>query len=154
QHFRAPLRFDRDHSAVRFAAHWQRRPISGADPERRRTLTAAFATSPANDLVTQPHRALRLLLLSGKSGGDELAQALSLHRRTLSRRLRAEGTTFRSVLDEVRFDVATQLLEHTRTPISEVATALCYAEVSAFMHAFRRWSGTTPARWRRAAVGQ
>ncbi len=93
-----------------------------------------------------------MLLLAGKSSGDDLAQMLSLHRRTLSRRLRAQGTTFQKVLDEVRFEVACQLLEHTGAPIDQIATALCYADVSAFMHAFRRWSGTTPALWRKAGV--
>lgn len=152
RHFRAPLRFDQDQSAVRFPAHWQERVVPGADPERRRVLTAALEAADSRRLILQVHRALRLLLVSGKSSGDELAQTLSLQRRTLSRRLRAQGTTFQKVLDEVRFEVARHLLRHTRAPISDVAAALCYAEVSAFMHAFRRWSGTTPAQWRKAAV--
>jgi AraC-like DNA-binding protein len=151
RHFRAPLRFDRDHSAIRFPAHWQERAIPGADPERHRALTAVFEATDAGHLVPRLHRALRLQLLHGKSSGDDLAQSLSLQRRTLSRRLSAQGTSFQKVLDEVRFDVARQLLEHTRAPISEVAAALCYAEVSAFMHAFRRWTGTTPGQWRRSA---
>lgn len=150
QHFRAPLRFDREHSAVRFPAHWQEQPISGADAARRRTLTATLATvDSGGHLILQLHRALRLLLLEGKSSGDELAQTLSLHRRTLSRRLRAQGTTFQSVLDEVRLEAARQLLKRTRTPIEEIAAALCYADVSAFTRAFRRWTGTTPAQWRK-----
>jgi AraC-like DNA-binding protein len=151
QHFRAPLRFDHEHSAVRFPAHWQEQLIPGASAERRRTLTAALeASDSGGHLVSQLHRALRLLLLAGKSSGDELAQTLSLHRRTLSRRLRSQGTTFQKVLDEVRFEIARELLERTHTPIEEVAAALCYADVSAFMHAFRRWTGTTPALWRKA----
>lgn len=152
RHFRAPLRFDRDHSAVRFPAHWRERGIPGADPERRGALTAAFEATDAGHLVPRLHRALRLQLLYGKSSGDDLAQTLSLQRRTLTRRLHAQGTTFQKVLDEVRFEVARQLLEHTRVPISEVAAALCYAEVSPFMHAFRRWTGTTPGQWRRTAA--
>jgi AraC-like DNA-binding protein len=151
RHFRAPLHFDQDRSAVRFPAHWQERTIPGADPERRRTLAAALEAAHSVSLVSHLHRALRLLLLAGKSSGDELAQTLSLHRRTLNRRLEAQGTTFRKVLDDVRFEVARHLLEHTRAPINEIAAALCYAEVSAFMHAFRRWTGTTPAQWRKTA---
>jgi AraC-like DNA-binding protein len=132
QHFRAPLRFDREHSAVRFPAHWQAHLIPGADAERRRALAALLEVADSGvQMVSQLHRALRLLLLAGKSSGDELAQTLSLHRRTLSRRLRAQGTTFQKVLDEVRFEVARQLLERTRTPIDRVAAALCYAAVLA-----------------------
>jgi len=149
RHFRAPLRFDRDHSAVRFRAHWRERAIPGADPARHRALTAAFEARDAGRLVPRVHRALRLQLLYGNSSGDDLAQALSLQRRTLTRRLSAQGTTFQKVLDQVRFEAARHLLEYTRAPIGEIAAALCYAEASAFVHAFRRWTGTTPGQWRR-----
>jgi AraC-like DNA-binding protein len=152
RHFEAPLRFDREHSAVRFPARWQEQRIRDADAERRRALTAMLQAADSGEhLVSRLHRALRLLLLAGKSSGDELAQMLSLHRRTLSRRLRSQNTTFQKVLDQVRFEVACQLLEHTGTPIEQIAAALCYADVSAFAHAFRRWSGTTPALWRKGA---
>lgn len=105
-------------------------------------------------LVAQLHRALRLLLLAGKSSGDDLAQSLSLQRCTLSGRLRARGTTFQKVLDEVRLEVARHLLEHARAPIEEIAAAPWYADLSAFMHAVRRWTSTTPARWRKRGGGQ
>ena len=152
-YFRAPLRFDYEYSAVRFSADWAERMIPGADSERRRALMAEIEAGDSVQLISQLHRSLRLLLLNGKSSGDDLAQMLSLHRRTLNRRLRSQGTTFQKVLDEVRFDVARQLLEHTRTPIDDIAAALCYSELSAFMHAFRRWTRTTPAEWRRSAIG-
>jgi len=153
QHFQAPLRFDRGQSAVRFPARWQELRLPGADAERCRALTTMLeAADTGGQLVSRLQRALRLLLLAGKSSGDELAQTLSLHRRTLSRRLRAQGTTFQRVLDDVRFEVSCHLLEHTGTPIDQIATALCYGDVSAFMHAFRRWSGTTPALWRKAGA--
>ena len=100
QHFRAPLRFDCEHSAIWFPARWQEQPILGADPERYRAMTAVLEEAGrGGGLVSQVHRALRLLLLAGKSSGDELAQTLSLHRRTLNRRLRAHGTTFQEILD-------------------------------------------------------
>jgi AraC-like DNA-binding protein len=151
QHLRAPLRFDRAHSAVRFPAHWLKRALPHADPERRRAVAAALEAKDSGRLVFRLHRALRLLLLTGKSAGDDLAHTLSLHRRTLSRRLRAQGTTFQKVLDEVRLEVARHLLERTRAPIDDIAAALCYSDVTAFTHAFRRWTGTTPALWRKTA---
>lgn len=153
RHFRAPLRFDQDRSAVRFSAHWLEQAVPGADPARRSALIEALQAAGSGKLVPQLHRSLRLLLLAGKSSGDELAQTLLLHRRTLNRRLQAQGTTFREILDDVRFEVARHLLEHTDAPINDIAAGLCYAEVSAFMHAFRRWTGTTPAQWRKT-VGQ
>ena len=147
-HFRAPLRFHAEASAVRFPARWLRHTIPGADPERYRALSETLAAKDSGELVSQLRRALRVLLISGRSSGDDIAQALSLHRRTLNRRLQVQGITFQKVLDEVRLQVARQLLEETRAPIGDVAAALCYADAAAFTHAFRRWTGTTPAKWR------
>ena len=148
QHFRAPLRFDHTYSAVRFDAHWKERAILGASSEHHAALTEAIEAD-SSQFISRLHRSLRILLLTGKHSGGDLAQTLSVHRRTLNRRLKAQGTTFQRVLDDVRFEVARALLEDTRAPISEISTALCYSEVSAFMHAFRRWTGTTPAQWRK-----
>jgi AraC-like DNA-binding protein len=148
RHFRAPVRFDHEYSAVRFPVRWCQQPIEGADAERCRELTERLSANGRVDLLAHLRRCLRLLLLYGKSSGDDLAQTLSLHRRTLNRRLRAQGTTFQKVLDEVRFEVARQLLEQTHVPISDIAATLCYADIAAFMHAFKRWTGTTPGKWR------
>jgi AraC-like DNA-binding protein len=62
----------------------------------------------------------------------------------LNRRLKAEGTTFQKLLDEVRFDAACQLLDTSSIPIAEIAASLGYADPAAFSRAFRRWSGATP----------
>jgi AraC-like DNA-binding protein len=71
-----------------------------------------------------------------------------MHSHTLSRRLKALGTSYQELLDESRFEVARQLLKHSRMEISEIAGMLDYAGARSFIRAFRRWSGTTPARWR------
>jgi AraC-like DNA-binding protein len=110
------------------------------------------AQAGAGPLVQQVYRALRVLLLTGKSSGDDLAGMLSMHRRTLNRRLRAEGMTIQQVLDETRFAVARELLAGSRVSLDDVAATLGYSGVSAFMRTFRRWSGTTPGRWRREAA--
>jgi AraC-like DNA-binding protein len=144
----APLRFDQDHCAVRFPMRWLDQDVARG----RQTSEAVTVDGPGDsvqlDIVSRTHRLLRVLLLEGKSSGDDLAAKLDLHRRTLNRRLKDEGTTFRQVLDEVRYEVARQLLQYTDMPITDIAAALCYSEVSAFMHAFHRWSGTSPHRWR------
>lgn len=80
---------------------------------------------------------------------QQAALALGLGERTLARRLLTEGTTFEALLDEVRAEQAQAALANDgRTP-ADVAQSLGFAEVSTFYRAFRRWTGTTPARWRR-----
>ena len=149
--FRTAPRFDAEFCALRFPMHWMERRIENADPERRRSAQAKVAAAQHADLLHDVFRALRLLLLHGRNSGNDVAQALSMHRRTLNRRLKAHGTTFQRVLDEVRFGVARQLLAASDIALDDVAATLGYAGVSPFMRTFHRWAGTTPGRWRRVA---
>jgi AraC-like DNA-binding protein len=152
QLFKVTPRFDAEFAAVRFADHWMKRPVDGADPQKLARALERCRDLEPGDLVQGVFRAMRVLLLHGNSSGDDLARMLSMHRRTLNRRLEAHGTTFRQVLDTVRFDVARQLLTDSQISLDDVADTLGYASVSPFMRSFQRWAGTTPARWRRAAA--
>ena len=71
-----------------------------------------------------------------------------MHRRTLSRRLKDGGSGYRGITNEIRFEIARQLLGDTEVPLGQIAAALDYSEASAFTRAFRRWSGETPTAWR------
>ncbi|MCB8820600.1 helix-turn-helix transcriptional regulator [Microvirga rosea] len=71
-----------------------------------------------------------------------------MHRRTMNRYLRTRGLAFRQVANEVRFEIACELLENTDMALGQIAAALRYSEPSAFTRAFRRWSGRTPSEWR------
>jgi AraC-like DNA-binding protein len=71
-----------------------------------------------------------------------------MHTRALNRRLRDFGTNFQALVDEVRFEIARQMLENSAMEVSHVAATLDYADASAFTRAFRRWSGATPGVWR------
>jgi len=150
--FKAPLRFDQEISALRFPARFMEQRVVGADPIRFSAARRLAETTGPGELVQQVFRALRVLMLSGDHAGDEVASMLTMHRRTLNRRLKAEGTTFRHVLDQVRFDVARQLLSESRISLDDIAAALGYADVRPFMRTFRRWSGTPPGQWRDMAV--
>ena len=87
-------------------------------------------------------------MLFSDFGLESVARRLSMHPRTLNRRLQAEGTTFRRLLNEARFEVARQLLAGTRIAVTEIGAALGYTDTSAFSHAFRRMAGTSPNEWR------
>jgi AraC-like DNA-binding protein len=80
---------------------------------------------------------------------SELARRLGMSGRTLQRRLVEEGTTYRAVIDEVRRGWAEQLLGEARASSGEVAALLGFADVPAFHRAFVRWTGMTPASFRR-----
>ena len=150
--FRVTPRFDAEFGALRFPASWLDRPVEGADPERYERARRVAESYGPGDLRHRILRALRMLMLSGDVSGEATAREVSLHRRTLNRRLKDQGTTFQALLDQVRFATAGQLLESTQLSLDDIAAALGYASVSPFMRSFRRWSGTTPGRWRSDAL--
>ncbi|MFN7244718.1 MAG: AraC family transcriptional regulator ligand-binding domain-containing protein [Dietzia cercidiphylli] len=80
----------------------------------------------------------------------EVAGELHLDVRTLRRRLTAEGTSFRQVLDEVRHHRALELLAQ-ELPVSEIARELGYSETATFTRSFTRWEGVPPSRARRVS---
>ncbi|MGQ7957846.1 AraC family transcriptional regulator [Pseudomonas sp. SP16.1] len=96
-------------------------------------------------------RVRQLLLQAPGQMSDMEAVAARLHvsSRTLRRRLIDEGTSFRALQDEVRQALAEQLLAAGGLSLEEIAERLGYGELSNFIHAFKRWKGTTPGRYQR-----
>jgi AraC-like DNA-binding protein len=155
--FAAPLIFNAEQYAIVFPSIWMDRHLDHDDPELRRLLQAqmeALEAQYGDDLASQLRGLLRTALLTGHAGEVEIAKILSVHTRTLSRRLAAAGTSFQELVDECSFEISQQMLEYTRHDVAQIAAALDYADSSAFTRAFRRWSGTTPARWRAAQAGR
>jgi AraC-like DNA-binding protein len=149
--FRVTPRFDAEIGALRFPSAWMQRPVEGADPETFRRASRRADAAGRGEVKQRVMRALRILMLSGDVSGEATARMLSMHRRTLNRRLQDQGITFQAVLDQVRFETARQLLEDTHLSLDDVAATLGYASVSPFMRSVRRWTGTTPGRWRSGA---
>jgi AraC-like DNA-binding protein len=92
-------------------------------------------------------RMLRTRLLKGDCSAEQIAGLFSMNRRTLNRRLHGEGTAFIIVVNEIRFEIARQLLANTNMTFSQIAATLSFSEPSAFTRAFRRWSGQSPTEW-------
>ena len=157
------VRFDAPRTEIVYPwSAWNGR-LRGAKPELARALRPkldAMLTAAAGRITTSDRvrMALPELLYEGKPDGQRVARQLSVSWRTLQRRLEAAGTTFRTLLDETRFRLAREWLEHTPMPIKVVAARLGYADERAFDRAFHRWARIGPmqyrrraARWRRAA---
>jgi AraC-like DNA-binding protein len=108
----------------------------------------ARRTTRVGYLRSSVENAIAPLLPHGKARLGEIARKLATSQRTLARRLASEGLSFGKVLDELRADLAQRHLRDTGLSISQIAWLLGYQEVSAFTHAFRRWTGMTPREMR------
>jgi AraC-like DNA-binding protein len=153
--FQVFLRFDADQNALVFSSTWLNRLLPNADTELRRLLQeqiGALEQQHGPDFPEQVRSVLRAALATGHAKADHLAELFSMRVRTLHRRLTEHGTSYQQLLDEARFEVARQLLLHSAKDMAEIAGLLDYGDARSFIRAFRRWSGTTPARWRNDEV--
>jgi AraC-like DNA-binding protein len=153
QVFGAPVRYRQDRSAMVLEAKLLDCPIETADNEllkilERHCQQILGARPKVDDLVFDVQQLITTLLHSGQSKIDAVAQELGMSSRTLTRRLAEDGLTYKGLLDEVRRKLALQYLKDRRISLKQVAYLLGYSEVSAFYHAFRRWTGTSPVHHR------
>ena len=127
-----------------FPATMLARPVLSADRKLRSILENSVAQYWAVKQPSFTDRLVRILCARVTFGGESLediARYLSMHPRTLNRRLQAEGSSFRTLLSRARSDAAQQLLTVTKMDITTIAHVLGYADSSGFSHAFRRWAG-------------
>lgn len=111
------------------------------EPELRKRLvdlegSATFAARTRAVLVEA--------LPSGQVSVDVVARRLALSSRTLQRRLRDEGTSFKEVVRETRESLSRHYLGQTQLSASEIAYLLGFEEPNSFFRAFHSWTGTTP----------
>lgn len=84
-------------------------------------------------------------LPSGNITDISVAKALYMSLRSFQRKLHTEGTTFKTLLNELRLELARKYLQDSSLPLIEVAFMLGFAEYSSFSRAFKRWTGIAPS---------
>ena len=82
-----------------------------------------------------------------------MAAELNTSVRTLERRLKERGWTYKQVVDDLRRQLALRYVKDPRLRLSQLGFLLGFSENAAFVHAFRRWTGSTPMRYRAANRG-
>ena len=84
------------------------------------------------------------ILHTGDASMDKIAARMGLGRRTLLRKLKAEGTTFEKTLDELRRKLALHYLGGRKVSVNETAYLVGFSDPAAFSRAFKRWTGSSP----------
>ncbi|MNR46967.1 Urease operon transcriptional activator [compost metagenome] len=79
---------------------------------------------------------------------EKLAQIMSMSNSTLQRRLQAEGITYQRLKDDLRRDIAINLLCNPNLTVIDVAVQTGFQETSAFHRAFKKWTGVSPGAYR------
>lgn len=119
-------------------------PLPSSDPVMARYARQYldFIGGKRNKPMSDDVRKLVILLLpSGQCTLENIARHLGVHRRTVLRRLTAEGETYADVLNTVRRELVARLLDRRERPLAEISSLLGFAEPSAFSHWFRTQFG-------------
>ncbi len=154
--FSAPLRFGYHRSELRFPAELLGRTLVGADPALQPIVESRIATLlealPASSgYVARVRRVLLDELCDGEPVLERVARKLHMSPRTLHRRLAAEGASFRQLVTALRQELAEHYLNDPGLSVAQIAFLLGYSEPSAFHRAFKRWTGSSPDRFRGTA---
>jgi AraC-like DNA-binding protein len=151
-HFEAPVVFDEDDAAIELDAGFLAHPIRDARHELRE-LAEDYLAAHHDDLGTPLSIRVKLVvqrsLGTGSTSCADVASAFAMHPRTLQRQLRLEGTTFETLKDEARAELARGYLADDRLPMSQIAALLDYTEQSALSRSCRRWFDKSPRELRR-----
>ncbi|MFI9504357.1 AraC family transcriptional regulator ligand-binding domain-containing protein [Nocardia sp. NPDC052566] len=153
--FGAPVRVDQPAAALRVPRTLNTRPLTGGDRNLHRLAMAFLAEqSGGADAAIAPKVRAAVQQLLGTAAPDiaSVARLLTVHPRTLQRRLATEGSSFAAILDDARRDAARRYLTTTDMPMSQVASLLGLAEQATLTRCCRRWWGTTPTAVRRRSA--
>lgn len=144
--------FKQEACAITYCAPVDTR-LTGADPVLSEVLSkqafGLLAQLPVGAVhAPRVHRSVLTQLACGVVDIATTASALHMSERTLRRRLAAEGTSFREIVDGARRERALVLMERRDQNLDEVALALGFAGAGAFRRAFHRWTGESPRAYR------
>jgi AraC-like DNA-binding protein len=105
-----------------------------------------------SQLRTRVENAISSVLPHGRVLVGDVARSLGMSKRTLARKLSDEGLNFTDIIQQLRRDLAVRYLDGSKLHVSKIAWLLGFREVSAFTHAFKRWTGKTPTELRTAGA--
>ena len=79
---------------------------------------------------------------------DEVASVLNVSTRTLTRRLARLDTSYREIVDTFHCDLAKSHLLSCDSSLEAISELMGFSDKSAFIRAFRRWTGMSPGAYR------
>lgn len=150
--FDCPIFFNWDSMTMVFDAAILDQPIHKANPQLHRLLDNVLRNLQLNfsdDYCGQIKHLIQQAMSTGDCSIDRVASFLAINKRTLQRKLKEHGTSYKQLLEEVRFNMARRYLHESSGSLTTLADMLCYAELSVFSSAFRRYHGVSPREWKK-----
>ena len=157
EHFRAPIQYSGNENSVCFdkADALTALPTANAEVARanEQIVQEYLARFDRSSVAMQVRARLTEQLSSGHTTQESIADALHMSLRSLQRRLNNEDTSYKSLLDETRRELAAHYMAESHRSINEITYLLGFSEPSNFSRAFRRWTGKSPSAYREQPPG-
>jgi AraC-like DNA-binding protein len=136
--------------SIEFRARWLGRALPGSNESLRfYLLDLVRQAKQASDSEAERVRRIdRTQLVGGKPDVTRAAAMLGVHRRTLARRLSAESLSFKQLAQDLRFEMARDMLSKSNAPMARIAEMLGYSDQTVFSRAFSNRFGHPPSRLR------
>ena len=155
RYFGCPVRFGSDRDALLLSRETLARENRLGDEGITRFLLGHLEKELATiedtrSLARRTRDVIARALSEGVPKMEEVARRLGVSVRSLHRRLAEDGLSFQGLAEETRKDLAVALLKQEQYSIAEIAFLTGFSEQSAFTRAFKRWSGETPASFRKS----
>ncbi|MFV8816953.1 AraC family transcriptional regulator ligand-binding domain-containing protein [Haliea sp. E17] len=153
RYFGCEVRFGQNADGVAYFDTDLAQPITHPDRQAHEALVAKIEqhfTLRRPPIHAEVRGAIMRLLGTGLCDNQRVAEDLHLNLRTLHRRLRAEGTTFQKVKDEVRRDILLYCLEQTSLPFSRISEQLGFSEQAVMTRKCRMWFAASPTQIRQS----
>ena len=151
-HYGPVVRFGQHENSFAISARDADLPLTGSNPElvemHEEVIKRHLLKLDRDNILNRIRLSLMDSLPSGRVTEDDMAENLNMSKRTLHRRLRENNETYRSILAQVRQDLAERYVRDPDFSMTEIAFLLGYTDTSAFSRAFRNWFGRTPTQAR------
>ena len=140
-----------------FPAQHSELPLTQHDPVMREMMDAYAENllqglSHGDGLLGDVRGLMVEAMATGNVSLDIVADQLTITPRTLQRRLNDQGETFKNILDEVRKGLALSYIAQPFIDLAELAYLLGFADQTAFQRAFKKWTGTSPGKYKKQKV--
>jgi AraC-like DNA-binding protein len=150
--FNAPINFSSTENALYLDKEKLKEQLPTANAELVRSndlvITEYLARFDRNAIAMRARAYLIDRLSSGDVSEELLAKTLNLSLRSFQRRLKQEGTTYKTLVADTRRELAVMYIKNSQLSVSEITFLLGFSEPSNFSRAFKRWMGESPSDYR------
>ncbi|WP_455365328.1 AraC family transcriptional regulator [Kaarinaea lacus] len=150
--FRGPIEFSCNENAIHFSTVAVEKHLPASNIELARAndklIDEYLSHLDGTSVGIRTKARITELLPSGSVSEERIAELLNLSVRSMQRKLKEEGSSFKELLNQTRQELAEQYIENSRLSINEITYLLGFSDPANFSRAFKRWHGVSPSQYR------